>query len=184
MRLNIGCGPIQPDDWVNLDSDPRWHAPLADLGAICSGSVEGAVAHHVLQMIPWPELVPWLAEVRRILRPGGYLRLSVPDLALAGQMLSGAWPPPPIADDHEPSVDGKVCLWISQAGASRSVFTVDWLVELCQRAGFTAAGEAGWQFPGLVQPVAVHRSTGPEWLTALDLTPDRRDESLYVDAIA
>lgn len=173
MKLNIGCGPIQPDDWVNLDPDPQWRAPLASLDAIASGTVDGAVAHHVLQMIPWPELVPWLQEVRRVLRPGGYLRLSVPDLSLAGDMLDGCCPPPPISDEHEASVAGKVCLWLSQAGASRSVFTGPWLVELCQRAGFSAAGE-----------VAPEATSGPAWLAALDLTPDRSDESAYIDAIA
>lgn len=182
MRLNIGCGPIQPDEWLNMDTDPQWSAPLGSLSALRDRSVEGAVAHHVLQMVPWPELVPWLEEVRRVLRPSGYLRLSVPDLALVPDMLDGSQPPPPISDDHETSIEGKVCLWVSQAGATRSVFTADWLIELCRRAGFDAAGEAGW-----VQRQAghrEHRSTGPEWLTSLDLTPDRRAESVYVDAIA
>lgn len=189
MRLNIGCGPVQPDDWANLDPDPQWNAPLRDLGAIGSASIEGAVAHHVLQMIAWPDLVPWLAEVRRVLRPGGYLRLSVPDLALVGRWLGldgrAVDPyPPPISDEHETSIDGKVCMWLSQAGATRSVFTGPWLVELTQRAGY-CAGEAGWQGWGLDDPTKHrHYSTGPAWLTDLDLTPDRRDESLYVDAIA
>jgi hypothetical protein len=187
VRLNIGCGPIQPDDWLNLDPDPQWNAPLRDLGAIGTATIEGAVAHHVLQMIPWPELVPWLTEVRRVLRPSGYLRLSVPDLTLVAMWLGldgkgGTDLPPPISDEHETSIDGKVCMWLSQAGTSRSVFTAPWLTELCQRAGYDSAGEAGWQ--GWASGHPRHYSTGPDWLTELDLTPDRRDESLYVDAIA
>lgn len=179
MRLNIGCGPVQPDDWLNVDPDPQWHATAASIDGFAAHSFEGAVAHHVLQMIPWPDLVPWLSQVREVIRPGGYLRLSVPDLELAHLWLAGKRQPlPPIADEHESTVDGKVCMWLAQAGATRSVFTTHWLVELCYRAGYSPVGAAGWDDRG-----ACH-STGPAWLTELDLTPDRRLESLYVDAIA
>lgn len=173
-RLNIGSGPIVRDGWTNVDRDRypgavRGDVLAGDLGS--RGMAEGAVAHHVLQMIGWPDLVPWLDHVRGALRYGGYLRLSVPDLRLAGDWLDGFGPPPPISDDHEASMDGKVCLWVSQAGATRSVFTGPWLVELCLRAGFRDAA---------VQPHGC--SHGPEWLTSLDYDPDRSSESVYVDA--
>ena len=192
MRLNIGCGPVQPDDWLNLDPDPQWRAMVRSIDSLAPQSVEGAVAHHVLQMIPWPDLIPWLQQVRLILRPGGYLRLSVPDLELAHLWLAGKRQPlPPIADEHESTVDGKVCMWLAQAGATRSVFTTHWLVELCYRAGYSTVGAAGWghltELTETSRPwpeSAVCYSTGPGWLTDLDLTPDRRLESLYVDAIA
>ena len=177
MRLNIGCGPVLLEDWTNVDPDPQWGADFRSLIAFVPDSADGAVAHHVLQMIAWPDLVPWLTEVRRVLKPGAVLRISVPDLYRVRDWLDRPWDEddlPPIADEHEASKDGKVCLWVSQAGATRSVFTDSWLMELCQRAGFARALSTNYQSTRL----------GPPWLLDLDHLPDRSTESVYVEAMA
>src|SRR5262249_55971040 len=44
-------------------------------------SVEWVYAEHLIEHIPLPAAIGWLAEVRRILAPGGLLRLTTPDLA-------------------------------------------------------------------------------------------------------
>ncbi|MFE9424022.1 class I SAM-dependent methyltransferase [Kitasatospora sp. NPDC006697] len=44
-------------------------------------SVDWVYAEHLIEHIPLPVAVGWLREVRRILRPGGTLRLTTPDLA-------------------------------------------------------------------------------------------------------
>lgn len=140
-RLNLGCGPVQPDGWVNVDSDPQWGALVADpVGEFPfeEWDFDYVVAHHVLQMVAWADLVPWLTKVRFVLKAGGVLRVSVPDLIGAidaWSMRRGNWFP--IADEHEPSVDGKLCLYVTQGGFTRSVFTEGWLRELLDRAGFS-----------------------------------------------
>lgn len=183
MRLNIGAGPWPPDGWVAIDPNPAYpaafHSDVISGLPLESASAEGAVAHHVLQMVAWPDLVPWLTEVRRVLRPGAWLRLSVPDLRQVHRWLDPGWPsyrfdPPPIADEHEASIDGKVCLWVSQAGATRSVFTGGWLAELLQRAGYARTQVCGFGDSG----------DAPPWLTELDAHPDRRTESAYVQGQA
>lgn len=183
-RLNLGCGPVIADGWVNLDRDDypgAFRADVLELGQVgymadvivdrTGDFPEGAVAHHVLQMVPWPDLERWLRNARAVLRDGGYLRLSVPDIGLVGPMMDGDAPPPPIDDAHERTLDGKVCLWLSQGGATRSVFTGNYLVELCLRAGFRDAAV-----------MAFGKSNGPDWITDLDDRPDRSAESVYVDA--
>ena len=45
-----------------------------------TGSIDYAVSIHALPEIPYAELVPALAELRRVLKPGGVLRLALPDL--------------------------------------------------------------------------------------------------------
>ena len=43
-------------------------------------SIAYAVSVHALQEIPMADLVSTLRELRRVLKPGGVLRLCVPDL--------------------------------------------------------------------------------------------------------
>jgi predicted SAM-dependent methyltransferase len=46
------------------------------------GCLDWVYAEHLIEHVPFPAAVGWLAEVRRILAPGGLLRLSTPDLAI------------------------------------------------------------------------------------------------------
>lgn len=187
-RLNIGCGLVVADGWVNVDEKayrewpdrhrgqryPRpsdfdagpWIAnPLGHMGAAglpwADESFAGAVSHHVLQMVPWPHLVPWLAEVRRVLEPGATLRLSVPDLMGAvGAYLADDRSWFPIDPAHEPSTGGALCLYLTQAGATRSVFTAGWLLDLLALAGF--------EHTSVETPQS---SMGPRWMLDLDSRP-------------
>jgi predicted SAM-dependent methyltransferase len=45
------------------------------------GCVDWVFAEHLIEHIPFASALAWLAEVRRILAPGGLLRLTTPDLA-------------------------------------------------------------------------------------------------------
>ncbi|QMU76565.1 class I SAM-dependent methyltransferase [Streptacidiphilus sp. PB12-B1b] len=49
--------------------------PFAD------ASVDWVYAEHLIEHVTMPVAVGWLREVRRVLRPGGVLRLTTPDLA-------------------------------------------------------------------------------------------------------
>lgn len=182
-RLNIGCGPVQPDGWENIDVDPgypphryRLMDPAGHNGLDWpAATFDGAVSHHVLQMVPWPDLVPWLEEVRRVLKPGAVLRLSVPDLLGAvGAYLAGDRSWFPIDPAHEESTGGALCMYLTQAGATRSVFTASWLAELFDRAGFA---ECSWSS----SENGVLITMGPPWLVELD---NRHAESIYVEGRA
>jgi predicted SAM-dependent methyltransferase len=48
---------------------------------IADGSVDWAYAEHLVEHVSLRAGIGWLAEVRRILAPGGVLRLTTPDLA-------------------------------------------------------------------------------------------------------
>jgi predicted SAM-dependent methyltransferase len=45
------------------------------------GSVDWVYAEHLVEHVPLPVAIRWLAEVRRILTPGGLLRITTPDLS-------------------------------------------------------------------------------------------------------
>lgn len=174
-RLNWGCGPIIAVGWESSDvvGYNRTQDHVGDIAAGLpwdDGTFDYVVAHHALQMLDWQQLVPALVELRRVTRPGGWLRVSVPDVlgaVDAWEKGDAAWFP--IADEHERSIDGKLCMYVTQAGATRSVFTQTWLIELLLRAG--------WQRG---RPTIARQSwSGIAGIVTLD---SRESESLYVEA--
>src|SRR5215213_1352206 len=78
-RLNWGCGPNPPPGWINADllqgpgidicQDIREGLPLE-----CN-SLRYIVSIHALQDLPYLDVAPALEELRRVLEPGGILRL-------------------------------------------------------------------------------------------------------------
>ena len=57
-----------------LQQDAVRPLPFAD------GCFEWAYAEHFIEHIPLGDAVRWLKEVRRVLRPGGLVRITTPDL--------------------------------------------------------------------------------------------------------
>lgn len=176
MKINWGCGPDVIDGWWN--SDHEHYDGLDHLGRIQDGLplddevAEIVVVNHALQMIPYPELSSVLAELARIVAPGGVLRILVPDLfsphgALAAyQRADRSWFP--VADDVEPTMGGKLAaygLWYSTA---RSAFTAAWLSGLVFDAGLDPA------------VVAVGLTFADPESTALDKRPG---ETLVVEGV-
>lgn len=81
--LDIGCGPNTHAEFINLDY--LWHPGVDvcwDLGAglpFADRSLRGVFSEHCLEHFPLPEAARLLREMRRVLMPGGTLRLVVPD---------------------------------------------------------------------------------------------------------
>ena len=82
-RVNIGCGPRPTPSWANLDVCPaagvhfwdcRRGLPFSD-NAVSAIYSEHSFEHLDLET----EAKPFLQECRRCLRPGGVIRLVVPD---------------------------------------------------------------------------------------------------------
>ncbi len=83
-RLNWGCGAAGEPGWVNSDikDGPGIDVPgdiLAGL-PLADDTFDYAVSIHALPELPLDAQVPALAELRRVLKPGGVLRLALPDL--------------------------------------------------------------------------------------------------------
>lgn len=84
LRLHVG-GQAPHPDWKILDIEPRAHSDYVgsctDLSQFADGSVLEIYASHVLEHLGYQhDLVTALREFHRVLEPGGYLRVSVPDL--------------------------------------------------------------------------------------------------------
>ena len=82
-HLDIGCGPNLHDQLINLDYlwrpgvDVCWNItrgiPFADR------SLQGVFSEHCFEHFSLPGALRLLREVRRILAPGGTIRIIVPD---------------------------------------------------------------------------------------------------------
>lgn len=82
MKLHLGCGRNIMPGWENLDGSPekgakKWWAPKLPYQA---QSVEFIYSEHFLEHLPKKIAVETLKECFRVLRPGGFLRISTPNL--------------------------------------------------------------------------------------------------------
>jgi predicted SAM-dependent methyltransferase len=82
LKLHIGCGKNHFDGWINIDVHP---APLA-LNVLrglpfADASVRYVFVSHLLEHLFYPrDVKPFLAELLRVLAPGGIVRIVVPDI--------------------------------------------------------------------------------------------------------
>lgn len=83
VRIHLGCGDVASPEFINVDarSAPHVHYvhDVTDLSIFPDGSADLVYACHVLEHVPRPLLQQTLSEWKRVLKPGGVLRLSVPD---------------------------------------------------------------------------------------------------------
>lgn len=113
MLLNLGCGANRPAGWINVDCSlnsllqtlPLVGKPLARLligstmydsanvrymnlnkrWPYSDGAVDLVYGSHVFEHLALPTTRLFLAEARRCLKPGGVIRLVVPDLYAAAK---------------------------------------------------------------------------------------------------
>lgn len=175
VRLNWGCGPTPPSGWINAD---RMWAPgvtlrgdIRDGLALPGDSVDYAVAIHALQDLPYPDLVPALRELRRVLRPDGVLRLGVPDLERAIE----AWLRNDTAyfyipDEETRTLGGKLIVQAIWYGSTRTPFTWDFFHELAMKAEFRRVTRCKFRY------------TESAWPEIVDLD-NRERETLFVEAV-
>lgn len=87
MMFHIGCGEIASPEFVNIDARAYPHVHIVTRDLFDLKAVPDAVASlvymcHVLEHVPRGMVNKVLREMRRVLKPGGTLRISVPDFDL------------------------------------------------------------------------------------------------------
>jgi predicted SAM-dependent methyltransferase len=174
-RLNWGCGRRGEPGWINSDQkdgpnidiscDIRKGLPLE------TDNIDYSVSIHVLPEVPYPEMIPILQELRRVLKPGGVLRLALPDLDKAIQAYQRNDSEYFLIPDEEVrSISAKMSVQLLWYGYSRILFTSDFIEELLCKAGFSSVVRCGY------------RETGSGYSDIIELD-NREEESLFVEAI-
>lgn len=89
LKLNLGAGTSCPlEGYENLDR--KTGQEIFPLAEYADGSVDEVRASHVLEHFPVREVAAVLAEWIRVLKPGGVLKLAVPDFKwIAEHYLAG-----------------------------------------------------------------------------------------------
>jgi predicted SAM-dependent methyltransferase len=206
--LHVGCGPNMAHGWLNTDFrvlvDRGGGASVP--GRIVRGTAAGhreryflshdaldpypiedaaldvAYAEHFIEHIPREAGIQWLREVRRVLRPGGFLRLSTPDLR---RYVEGYLEPvgsffdthrrvlvdmAQFADSGVPDTRGFMVNQIFR------FFGHQWIYDIGEMRAVAAA--AGFD-PDAVAECSFQQGRLPE-VAGMD-KPERADESLYVE---
>ncbi len=174
-RLNMGCGSRHMPGWLNADLNV---GPEIDLAGdvrrglrLATGSIHYIVAMHMLQDLPYPDIPVVLREFKRVLIPGGVLRLGLPDLDKAIRAY--------IAGDHDyfyvPNCDAdaigtKLVTQVIWYGSVRTPFTFDCIEELMAREGFHRVCRCEFGRTESAYPEIAHLDNRPR-------------ESLFVEAV-
>jgi len=148
-KVHLGCGSHILPGWVNTDAQelPGVDAVLdlhSDLGHLPSNAVAQFYASHLIEHIA-PDLLPAvLANLCRVLRPGGTLTLATTSLeGIFDAYLAGYTPA-----QWNAYLFGDTKSTDDPLMAHRQTFTEDYLTELLHAAGFAVV--APWtieQYP-------------------------------------
>jgi predicted SAM-dependent methyltransferase len=206
--LHVGCGPNIAHGWLNTDyrmlvdgdgnasppgrivrgtaaghreryflsHDARDPLPVED------GAFDVAYSEHFIEHVPRAAAIRWLREIHRVLRPGGFLRLSTPDLR---RYVEGYADPrgeffarhrevlvemAQFADSGVPDTRGFMVNQIFRFFGHQWIYDAEELQAVAAEAGFD---------PGAVTESSFQEGRLPE-VAAMD-KPERADESLYVE---
>jgi predicted SAM-dependent methyltransferase len=169
VKLHLGSGGERKNGWVNIDllGDPvdlAWN--LATRLPFDTGSVAAIFHEHLLEHLPLRAGDHFMRECYRVLRPGGILRVGVPD---AGQLIKSYAGDQSYLEELHPGRPAallavqELFYWHRHC----AMFDVETLSLLFRAAGF---------------PDPVERAFGD---TDLDRAPDtdrRQAETLYMEA--
>lgn len=168
-KLNFGCGSIQPEGWDNIDMEDFGQRFVGGFEILESDTYDIVVAHCALQINGYNEYEEMLKNFLRILKRGGVLRVSLPDIEAGFEALQAGdkdWFP-----NGETNLDDKFSNWLTWYSTSKSLLTPQAMINRLHEAGFYEAHQA--QFG---ETWYKHAQSSPE----LD---DRKNEVYFVEAI-
>ncbi len=174
-RLNWGCDRHTRPGWINSDLK---EGPGIDLSCdirqglpLDTDSIDYAVSIHALPEVPYAEIIPVLQELRRVLKPGGVLRLALPDVLKGVRAYErGDRDYFLVPDEDAKSLGAKLVTQLMWYGYIRTLFTSDFIEEWLLKAGFVRVEHCAY------------RETRSEHAEIVDLD-NREAESLFVEAV-
>ncbi|MCU1493776.1 MAG: hypothetical protein JWO62_1540 [Acidimicrobiaceae bacterium] len=90
VKLNVGCGTDYKAGWVNIDNNSDANITKLDLSwdftnplPFADGSVDFVFNEHLVEHLTVEESRRAITDFIRVLRPGGVMRIAMPDLVSA-----------------------------------------------------------------------------------------------------
>lgn len=173
LWLHLGSGGEHKDGWVNIDlaGDPVEVAWNMKRGIpFPEQSASAIFTEHVLEHIPLPGVAATLGECLRVLRPGGVLRIGVPD---AGSLLKS------YVDSNEKFID------VTRPDRPQRILAVQELFYWYGHCTMYDFSMMEWLLhaTGFTKKVVRCEPGASDHLDAPPDTPRRFDETLYVETV-
>ena len=92
MKIHLGCGKRNfGRDWIHVDGSDYDHIAYHDIVNLpfVDDSIDLIYASHVLEYFDRDEVVDVLNKWKRVLKPGGKIRLAVPDFEACAKLYVG-----------------------------------------------------------------------------------------------
>lgn len=83
IYLNVGCGKIKLPGFINIDleSGGDIQCDITKGFPFSDSTIDGIYSEHFIERLAQKDLLIFLRECRRVLKPGGRVRIATPDLA-------------------------------------------------------------------------------------------------------
>jgi len=155
LLLHLGSGANRLPGWVNIDllgmgSDLAWdlrrRLPFPD------ACTQAAWLEHVIQEFTLADALALLEECHRVLRPGGTIRVGVPDLGRYIHSYTGDRELIEQARPNRPTSLLAVAE-VTQFHGNRSAYDAQTLVMLLEGAGFVDVDSRGFRESKTLEPV-------------------------------
>lgn len=155
LRLHLGAGANRLPGWVNVDllgmgSDLAWdlrrQLPFPD------ASAQAAFLEHVIEHFTLADALALLEECHRVLRPGGTIRVGVPDLERYIRSYIGDRELIEQARPNRPT-SLLALAEVTQFHGHRSAYDAETLIMLLEEAGFIDVDVRGFRESKTLEPV-------------------------------
>lgn len=87
IKLNVGCGTDYKKSWINIDNNSDDNIEKLDVNwdmrnplPLVDGTVDFIFNEHFFEHMSVEEALPIMRDLMRVLKPGGVLRIAMPDL--------------------------------------------------------------------------------------------------------
>lgn len=138
-HLHLGCGPRRAENFCNVDITPQPSVDVVDdvskLGRFPNDYAESIYACHVLEHFSHHEVPIVFENWLRVLKPGGILRISVPDMDRIVKIYMKNWDHFQ-TDGHSPWIGLIYGGQIDPHDFHKTGFNFCWMKHLLEKAGF------------------------------------------------
>ncbi len=178
VYLNLGSGPrgLSENNWVNIDGfmdkNVQYVCDFNRKLPFNNDSFDAIFCEHVIEHFDFEHGKNLLNECRRILKPGGVIRIIVPD----GETIIKGYlnKPETIIKYKTPTSKtamGAVNIWFYQRYEHQCIYDFDYLKYLLKSINFSRIEKSGFKFSALSPEAILLDDEKYNW------------ESLYVDAL-